>query len=232
MGKKLDHPLLSILISIVFLVLVTACAGAPPRISQLFWQVDVVRNLDEERQHEELTLFLMIDDADGIDDLNEVLLIHRDQELVWRIDPDELRRVRREGELWMGVNGIQMNDESPLPRGQYTVEVTDRAGEKDESEFFLGRDIAGHLRGDLDPGLFPVLDAAGSVITGSAEEQVSIFFYDQEGAFLRSETIAVSSFNRQVLQQWRASDIGSVWLHSYKAAEGYGLVSGPFRIAE
>jgi len=232
MGKKTDCSLIYILLSSAILTLIAACAGAPPSISQLFWQVDVVRDLDAEQQHEELTLFLMIDDADGIEDLDEVLLIHRDQELIWKIRPNEMRRVQREGEMWMGVNGIQMNDRSPLPRGQYSVEVTDRAGEKDESEFFMGRNIVGHLRGDIDTGLFPDLDLSSSVITASAEEQISIFFYDPEGNFLRSETIPVDSFSQQDLRQWRESDIGSVWLHSYKAAEGYGLVSGPFRITE
>lgn len=232
MGKKTEYRLYIILFSSFLLTLVVACAGAPPSISQQFWQVDVVRNLDTDRQHEELTLFLMIDDADGIDDLDEVLLIQRDRELVWKIKPDEMRRVQREGEMWMGVNGIQMNDRSPLPRGQYTVEVTDRAGEKDEAEFFIGRDITGHQRGDLDSGLFPELDVNSSVMTASAEEQISVFFYDTEGNFLRSETIPVNSFSHQLLRQWRESDIGSVWLRSYNAAEGYGLVSGPFRLAE
>lgn len=232
MGKKPEYHLYLFLFSGLCLTLVVACAGAPPSISQLFWQVDVVRNLDADSQHEELSLFLMIDDADGLDDLDEVLLIQRDRELVWKLEPDEMRRVQREGEMWMGVNGIQMNDRSPLPRGNYTIEVSDRAGEKDETEFFLGRDITGHLRGDLDSGLFPELNVNSSVVTASDEEQVSVFFYDTEGNFLRSEVLPVNSFTRQVLRQWRESDIDSVWLHSYNAAEGYGLVSGPFRLAE
>ncbi|MDY7029287.1 MAG: hypothetical protein SVR04_13390, partial [Spirochaetota bacterium] len=73
MGKKPEYRLYLFLFSVLLLTLVVACAGAPPSISQLFWQVDVVRNLDADRQHEELTLFLMIDDADGLDDLDEVL---------------------------------------------------------------------------------------------------------------------------------------------------------------
>ena len=128
----------------ILMVMLTGCAGAPPRIVQLFWQLDVVHEVELQQQHEELSLFLLIDDADGIEDLREFRIIQRDAEFSWTISADEMRKVRREGEVWLGVNGIRMNDRAPLPRGDYLVEVIDKAGEKDVSEFFFGNEI--HFR--------------------------------------------------------------------------------------
>jgi len=218
---------------ILLLVLMLAgCAGAPPRIVQLFWQLDVVRNVELQQQHEELSFFLLIDDADGIEDLREFRIIQEDAELSWTISADELRRIRREGEVWLGVNGVQMNDRSPLPRGDYLVEVIDKAGETDVSELFFGPEITGLTRGDLSGDLFPVVEKSGEASLRSAGEYTNVFLYNERGEFVSSETIDSAAAFSDLLQQWKGRDITGIWLQIDRPEAGYGLAAGPFSLED
>jgi len=228
MGKRTDYFHFSVLI-LLLPMLFPACAGAPPMIEQLFWQLDVVLDQNSRRQHEELSLFLMVDDADGIGDVDEMIICHEEQELAWRIPAEDLRRIEREGETWIGASGLQMNDRSPLPRGNYTVEVIDKAGEKDEDEFFFQRKISGLQDGDIDLALFPdfSLNATAKLYQ---DQQLSVFLYNQRKEFVNSETIQDGFIDRETLQRWRNSEIFEIWLHTYNREDGFGLVSGPYGI--
>lgn len=212
----------------ILMVMLTGCAGAPPRIVQLFWQLDVVHEVELQQQHEELSLFLLIDDADGIEDLREFRIIQRDAEFSWTISADEMRKVRREGEVWLGVNGIRMNDRAPLPRGDYLVEVIDKAGEKDVSEFFFGNEITGLTRGEISSDLFPVFEKSGQASLLSAAEYTNVFLYNERGEFVSSETIDSSAVFSDLLEQWKDRDITRIWLQIDQPEEGYGLAAGPF----
>jgi len=229
MGKRADCiKVLSLFL--IFLFGVIACAGAPPEVNQLFWQLDVVLTPETDQQHEELSLFLMIDDADGIDDIEEFIILQREAELEWRLSAENTRRLDRDGETWMGVNGIRMHNDSALPRGRYTVEVFDKAGEKAETAFYVENEIIGIRQGPIGISEFPRFDDSDSGFLSSPKGRVNIRCYNEQGAFVRSETVEGRKIAEDTYAKWIESGISSIWLHTFDEEAGFGLVSGPFRL--
>src|SRR6056297_741174 len=137
------------------LLLAGSCSGQPPELAQLFWQLNVVYDTGASTQYEELTLFVHAEDADGLQDIDQLELLHNQQELLWSFDSAQWRMVEREGESWIGTNGIRKSAARILPRGEYRVKLSDKAGEAAETAFIVSSDINGLQKGSLVTGRFP-----------------------------------------------------------------------------
>ena len=227
MEKKLKPSSLILLLILFFAF--TACTTTAPRILQLYHQLDVVMDRDSGEQHEELSFFLMVEDDDGIKDIDELILTHPEAELQWKLSASEWRAIERSGENWIGGTGFRSPEEMPLPRGRYLVEVTDKAGERAQSEFILPGDLRGLRDGPIDEDLFPrFYDNGRSGIRPGG--QVSVLLTGPEGRFLRSETLDDGVLESGTLDQWKKEGAGSFRLHRYLDDRGFGLVGGPFPI--
>ena len=79
MEKKLKPS--SLILLLILLFAFAACTTTAPRILQLYHQLDVVMDRDSGEQHEELSFFLMVEDDDGIKDIDELILTHPEAEL-------------------------------------------------------------------------------------------------------------------------------------------------------
>lgn len=249
MEKRPNPPILTLRYFLFSLLLLsgvgtTGCTTSPPRILQLFQQLDVVRENDSGVQYEELALFLMVEDDDGKKDIDELILTHPESELQWRLGVSDWREIERNDELWIGGSGFRMPEgqrpalagevksvESALPRGRYLVELVDRAGEKTESEFIIPEDISGLKEGLVREELFPRFEGKeGLRLIGDRGGQVSVFLFSDAGKFLKSETLPVGPVNREHLEEWKKLGAVSFRLHSYLEDRGYGLVNGPFSL--
>lgn len=229
MGKK-SKPVSLILFLISVLFLLQACSASPPELLDIFWQLDVVLPLDQDAQREELSLFILANDSDGLEDLAELQVLHSEQELEWSLSADEWRSVQRDGEVWIGGSGFQMQNGAAFPRGRYTITVSDKAGDSTKSHFTLNNQIVGLSRGDLPYSSFPSIQIRGSLQISAPSPQVSVLLYRRDGGLLDSQTMQTGSLSRDVLENWKERQVQRVWLHSYQAEKGYGCVSGPFEL--
>ena len=230
------------------------CSGSPPEVKQVFWQLNVVHDLNSGQQYEELSLFVLADDNDGITDLAEIVLFHPDKELVWELEPDEWQQVERDSETWIGTTGVTAGYSDLVPRGEYRVKVSDKAGEYVETSFIVSPDIVGLQRGSLSPDRFPrlrsttpsrrtgeqptgpeiVLSERVAIHTDLSEVLVSL--YAPDGNFMRSEIIQANPSADDgpavILQnlQSRWQNAQTVWIQGYRRQQGFGVVSGPYRL--
>ncbi len=228
-----------LLAALVLAALLSAgsCSGQPPELAQLFWQLNVVYDTRASSQYEELTLFVHAEDADGLQDIDQLELLHTQQELLWSFDSSQWRTVEREGESWIGVNGIRKSAARTLPRGEYRVKLSDKAGEAAETTFIVSRDIKGLQKGRLASGRFPAaeVEPQGLTLSSSAPELL-LSLYDGEGGFIRSELVELSGSAEYTLtiDNWTGRWPGArrLRLQRYDAAGGFGLVSGPYDLPE
>lgn len=217
---------------LLLILLIGACSGAPPEVSQLFWQLNVVEDLESSEQYEELTVFVHIDDPDGISDIEEVEILHTTQELLWKYTPASWRKVERDGETWFGSNGVRSGFSELVPRGEYRVRVSDKAGESVETGFVISPDIIGLQRGAIKSSSFPQLSITpGQIELSSASPELLVSLYDEEQNFIKSEILTFDEEELSIKKprnDWKG--VQYVWLQEYHDSEGYGLVSGPYSL--
>lgn len=229
----------------------TGCNTSPPRLLQLFHQLDVVRDGETGMQHEELSIFVMVEDDDGRKDIDELILTHPEAELQWKLAAFQWREIERNGEVWIGGSGFRMpgrpegskrpgsesggsGSEVFLPRGRYVVELFDRGGERAEMEFILPEDIRGlrdgPVREDLFPDLHGVYETGNLRIHGAGADQVSVFLLSDTGEVVKSETLPAGPVSPRSVEEWKRAGAVSLRLHRYLDDRGIGLVNGVFRL--
>ena len=112
--------------------LLAACTGSPPEILEVLWEVRIERDRDSGLFFQALSVFVKPHDPDGSDDLEELYLIHDDQELFWRLDADTWVQSGSGQDLWIGSNAFRLPDGSRLPAGEYRILLRDAGGEAAE----------------------------------------------------------------------------------------------------
>jgi len=217
---------------LLVILLVGGCSGAPPEVSQLFWQLNVVEDPETSEQYEELTVFVHIDDPDGVSDIEELEILHTTQELLWKFTPPSWRKVERDGETWFGSNGVRSGFSELVPRGEYRVRVGDKAGESVETDFVISPEIIGLQRGAIKSSSFPNLSITPDQIElSSSSPELLISLYDEKQNFIKSEII---TFNEEQVSikkprnNWEG--VQYVWIQEYHGSDGYGLVRGPYSL--
>ena len=96
-----------------------SCSESAPKISQTFWQINLMHDQKTGKDSQALTIFVMASDDDGIDDLDKMYVINDEYQLYWEISGSSLRMEKYgENEVWMGSNFITMpTPEESLPSG-------------------------------------------------------------------------------------------------------------------
>ncbi|MCK5198132.1 MAG: hypothetical protein KAR21_07265, partial [Spirochaetales bacterium] len=92
-----------------------------PEIGQVVWQINFLRTPLESFGHQELSVFVLVEDEDGIGDIESIYLIHDESELFWKLNPDSWKHKVLGGKNWIGSNSIRMGDSSSLPAGNYRL---------------------------------------------------------------------------------------------------------------
>jgi hypothetical protein len=122
--------------SILAAGLMSSCAGKPPEILRVLWQVTLVDDRELDASYVALSLFIKPSDPDGLDDLAELYLINDAEDLFWRLNPDNWQK-SGSGEPWFGSNGLGLPDGSPFPAGEYRLLLRDLGGESAEQTLQL-----------------------------------------------------------------------------------------------
>jgi hypothetical protein len=115
----------------------SGCETSAPELYELQWVLVDFDDRDLDRRYERLSVFVRASDADGLEDLEELYVIHDGGELFWRTTADTWTRDERDGETWIGAASLAMPGEQPFPAGEYRVLLIDAGGERDTSRFLI-----------------------------------------------------------------------------------------------
>ncbi|MDR0443199.1 MAG: hypothetical protein LBH44_07335 [Treponema sp.] len=167
---------------------VLACSRTKPEIPYGFMQLVLYQG--ETRPQELFSFFIIAEDEDGHENLEEMYLYHDREQLRWHIKSDEWVNYSQDGRNWIGTRSIAMQEGQSLPRGVYRVVLLNKGGEKGERNFTFDGDVRYP---------FPELNITdGSYLIKSEWPVNRLVCYDTAGNYIT--TIEVQSLSGSVSQ--------------------------------
>lgn len=123
---------------VAFTLLVSGCQVHAPEIIQIQGEFRLYAPPSEEEEPGlGLSLFCHVADADGIGDLDEILIDSPGNEIFWKLGPDEWIRREWQGENWYGSSGLRFPGGEIPDTGAIRIKVVDKAGEAAQEEILL-----------------------------------------------------------------------------------------------
>jgi hypothetical protein len=130
-GKNRQIVLFLALLAAVF-ALSVSCSRTKPEITYGF--INLVLYEDETGPKEHFSFFVLPQDDDGIENLDELYLYHDREQLRWHLRSDEWVSYVQDEKTWIGTRSITIH-EGTLPRGQYRAVLVNKGGERGERTF-------------------------------------------------------------------------------------------------
>jgi hypothetical protein len=207
-------------------VLTAACAGKPPEILRVLWQMTLVDDRELNARYTTLSLFVRAADPDGFDDLAELYLIDDTGEQFWRLEAGSWQK-SGSGEPWIGSNGLRLPDGSPFPTGEYRLLLRDLGGESVEQTLRLPAVSLEELQ-----RLLPRVEVREGQIRVTARGQTrQLWLYDPKGAYLSIRPLTGDSLPVAELLAAYPQLSGGFRFKVYVAPSGkpgIGALSGPY----
>lgn len=129
------------IIFILILFLVISCGNEPPVISSSMYQILIYQkdSLNIPRDSIFLSIYFILEDDNGIDDIVDVRIIHTKTDYTWIIPVESLRKstVIWEEKQFIGCPFLEYDNASSILTGEYLIEVTDSVGNITESTLFV-----------------------------------------------------------------------------------------------
>jgi len=176
--------------AVVFVLFSAAsCTNSKPEITFGFLQL--VMYMTEEGIKERFSFFILPEDEDGFENLDELYLYHDREQLRWRMKNGEWITHTQDDKTWIGTWSIAVLDDS-LPRGLYRAVLVNKGGESAERTFTFDSVIRHH---------FPELEIRGGEYMIRSSWPVNrLVCYDRTGNYLTtvellSHTGSVSDLN-------------------------------------
>ena len=215
---RMRNSILNKLVLLLCLTLILgSCSESAPKISQTFWQINLMHDQKTGKNSQTLTIFVMASDDDGIDDLDKMYVINDDYQLYWEISGSSLRMEKYgENEVWIGSNFITMpTQEESLPSGTYRIMLLDSSGERAKTSIEVRNNIKGA------PEKWPSLTKMGDSVNVNGKADY-VWGLQADGTFggefqIKSGTVSTGG-----------KRFSSYYLYSYLPDQGYGLINGPF----
>jgi hypothetical protein len=104
---------------------------------RVFWQLNMVEDLEQDLTYQSLSLFVKPNDPDGFEDIEDLYLINDQQELFWRLDGESWAQSGTDEEIWIGSNSLKMPDGAAFPAGEYRILLRDVGGDSAEQTIRL-----------------------------------------------------------------------------------------------
>jgi len=173
--------------SAAFLALFVSCSTSKPEISYGF--MSLVLYEGESGPEEHFSFFVLAEDEDGIENLDELYLYNDREQLRWKIKNDEWVSYTQNNKTWIGSRSITVQEGS-LPRGVYRAVVVNKSGERGERLFTYDTDVR-------HP--FPVIEIENGAYSIQSEWASNrLVFYDKAGNYL--STVGLNSLSGSVSQ--------------------------------
>ncbi|MCL2800718.1 MAG: hypothetical protein FWD28_03050 [Treponema sp.] len=174
MRKKIEKLLLISVVTIIILFS-AGCSRSEPEI--VFGFLKLVIYNEEDGLRERFSFFIMPDDEDGIENLDEIYLFHDIEQLRWHIKSDEWIHTVHDGKDWIGTRSIAASTGN-LPRGLYRAVLYNKGGESSQRTFTFD----GVVRFP-----FPELIIVNNTYSVRSAWPVNrLVYYDSNGDFIRS----------------------------------------------
>ncbi|RKX87681.1 MAG: hypothetical protein DRP58_02260 [Spirochaetes bacterium] len=211
---------------VILLFFLLACSGSVPEIGQVVWQLNFSKSPVESQVYQNLSVFLLIDDADGLSDIDFIYIIHDESELFWILSPETWVEKVISGKNWIGSNNISMNDKSDLPSGKYRILVLDKAGERDSQQINISKKIT-----ILKDGLsFPELIIGSDIKIKSVFSDNTLWIYDKSMVLLKNIKIKNGQISKSIILDDTNNAAHWISIYSFSPETGTGLVRGPYLI--
>ena len=157
----------------VFFPLAVSCSRTEPRIN--FGFIELVYYQDKDKPLERFSFFIIPEDDDGIENLEDLYLYHDREQLRWHINSSDWVSYTNEGKTWIGTRSLAIDEDEGLPRGQFRAVLVSKGGEKSERNFSFDA--------PADPRFpFPVLQISEGRYTVDSRYPVNrLVCYDDQG---------------------------------------------------
>jgi len=180
-------------------MLIASCSRAKPEI--LFGFVKLVLYEDYPYPTEHLSFFVLVDDEDGLENLDTLYIFHDREQLRWRIPNDEWIHHNDDGRNWIGTRSIAVS-EGMIPTGVFRAVLVNKGGEYTERNFTFDGSVL---------FIFPEITVSGdSFIIDSGWPVNRLVGFDRNGNFLT--TLELDSLSGNISQLRLSSAVMSVAL--------------------
>ena len=129
-GKMQNAAFLLCAVTALFSV---SCSRTKPEIS--FGFIQLVQYEAETRPLERFSFFIIAEDEDGLENLEELYLYNDREQLRWLVKSDDWITIINDGVTWIGTRSIALLNNESLPLGQYRAVLVNKGGEKSERYF-------------------------------------------------------------------------------------------------
>lgn len=207
-------------------LLLASCSGSPPRINRVSAQLIYEKDLVSGRTVEQLAVFVVPEDKDGLDDLEYLHVISDRAELSWTVDSGTWTRTKGQNEEWIGSARLAMPANERFPRGSFRALLSDLSGDTDEHAFTLPPQAP-----ELSTLPFPLATVTGGRVTVSGPSEWStLLVYTTSDKFVKSFTAQARGVDLESIRRADAALRGGFrfWVYTYWAREAVGLISGPY----
>jgi len=116
----------------LIIIMSISCTKSEPVISYGFLQIVLYQ--EETQPREYLSFFILAEDDDGFENLDELYLYHDREQLRWRIKSDEWIHYNHEGKDWIGTRSVA-TVAGTIPRGVYRALLVNKGGESAQRNF-------------------------------------------------------------------------------------------------
>jgi hypothetical protein len=156
----------------------SGCGSKLPEISAVEWRLEM-RPIQPGPAYESLSVFAMIKDEDGLDDIDELWVVNDDSALAWKLTNADWIKTTAGGDVWMGGSSLATPELAGMPRGAYKLIAIDAAGQRAEKEF--------RVTGSFPDKKAPSISYSGGKLTiGSGWIETLALAFDGTGALLAS----------------------------------------------
>ena len=192
---------LSILMSVI--IIVTSCSRSKPEIAYGFIKLILYQADNEAGYEERFSFFVIPEDDDGLENLDEIYIFHDREQLRWRMKSDEWVNYKHEGTDWIGTRSLTVQD-GALPRGVFRVVLVNKGGESSERNFTFDGNVNFP---------FPEIEISSGVYTVNSEWPLNrLICYDRAGNYI--STIDLNSLSGNMSSLRLSSSIRTVALWS------------------
>lgn len=220
---KKNIPLLSLVFFL--LILISGCSGRRPAFDQDDWYINYRKDLKNNKIYEELAVFFLVRDQDGIEDIEEIYLINEKEEIFWRIT-EEIKIIQREGErAWMGASRLIPENGKEFPNGSYRVVIQDKAGASSEITIRIPKN-----RLKPKQSLFPKVSYNEKKLNISGKRDLyQIWFYDENDTLLFKHDTVPGTIDLDLLTDNEFSNRKPYYALLYYFLENRyaGVITGP-----
>jgi hypothetical protein len=160
-------------VTAAFFLLPVSCSTSKPEITYGFIQLVLYQG--ETKPVEQFSFFILPEDEDGLENLDELYLYHDKDQLRWKLTSSDWVTYTQDEKTWIGTRSVSVRD-GGLPRGVYRAVLVNKGGERGERDFTFDAEVRFS---------FPSLEIADGNYTITSQWPANrLVCYDRSGNYI------------------------------------------------